>query len=183
MKMEHSESPRYALLDPDRGEVALFTDPRDRTRTVRKADFFHRVSWSVTNGRLGRMPAYIVAMSDDVLNQLERTKYLHSVLWHLEAAASRCCVPVELVSVEIEGTKVDNDDLAQGLVAMVRLDFPVHSDDGTPPMRIRLPHYGVLQQRGESASVALQTAMSEIRSLAISQHLFRSFIAEFSKST
>lgn len=87
VQFEHLESPRYALLLHGSDRVILFTDPRDLSRTIDRAQFLERLVWHGAQKRLGRFPAYLISSSQEVLEELRAAKLLSATCWQLETQA------------------------------------------------------------------------------------------------
>jgi hypothetical protein len=82
--LEHSEAPRYAFLDPETAKAYLFTDPRDRARSMPLDAFVQRAAVYATNEAFRSLPAYVLAGHVSVLDALEAERTLVGIVWQMQ---------------------------------------------------------------------------------------------------
>jgi glycosyltransferase involved in cell wall biosynthesis len=87
--LEHEEVPRYAIIQAGAENVALCTDPRQRSRTVSLVDFTVRAAMYSLFEAYRFLPRYLVVVREGVLPVLEKRGTLSAVFWELERAAAR----------------------------------------------------------------------------------------------
>jgi hypothetical protein len=89
VRLEHEEAPRFAILTPESGQVALATDPRCRQRTLPLDRFLERLRLYIAHDCLRALPGYVVVTSDRLLQALDQARASNSMFWHAQRACER----------------------------------------------------------------------------------------------
>jgi len=167
VQIEHVESPRFAVFTCESHQVLLFTDPTDRSRRMATDEFLYRVAWGGQRKRLGRLPAFLVATSQEFLEELEQRKLLHGVFWHLEVNASRCQSPVALMRTDTGGFEIRDVACGSelGPIALVRTDAALFSNDQSSPLTVRLPGVVFSDMHHDAAASDLLRSIGRARAL------------------
>ncbi len=159
VRLEHEEAPRYALFVAEwKEDVLLFSDPEDLGRRMPRNEFQARIArWGVRR-QWGRLPAYLLATSETVLNQLTKNRSLRGLFWRLETAASRSKLAVA-ASGTGEGVEIREIGMgSEGQIACARLDValsPPRAPSGAigKVQGIHLAHKGYAAAPAELMSV------------------------------
>lgn len=177
VRLEHEEAPRYALLVAEwREDVVLFSDPGDLERRMPRNEFQARISrWGIRR-QWGRLPAYLLATSETVLNQLTKNRSLRGLFWNLESAASRYRLPVAAAATE-DGVEIrEIGPGSEGQIACVRLDVAL-SPPRAPSGAMSKVHGVNLAHEGyASAPAELMTVIAGIQDRCRPQNAGAAFL-------
>ena len=102
VELEHAEAPRYVFWDPQSDAVALFTYPRDRSRTMPLKAFLEQAALSVAHECFRTLPAFAISGPESAFAD---TRRIVGHIWHMQRTCERegCAFAPPLTMLPIEG--------------------------------------------------------------------------------